>query len=1024
MKKLFLFAVAAFAMLATSCSKDADVVAPVEKGTVTFAVATPQLATRAKIGDGETATTLHYAVYDENWNHLEAFYGTKEINISTTVQFDLVDGKTYNFLFWAQNAAAPYTFNPDTKKVTVDYAGIKSNNEQLDAFFAPVEGVKVSASLPQQNVDLYRPFAQLNIATSDWALFTASEETFSKTEVKVWAYDTLDLVSGNVTNGAERTFTMNTMVTEAFAYDGKSYKWLSMNYLLVDDKELVKVTFNAENDNVSEKVWNNVPVERNYRTNIIGSLLTSTTDFKITIRPDFIEPPYELEPTAITTNAELEATLTANEAVISVTMGADLQVKGAVAEKLGGADTKYIIIDGKKLSTATTAVGADTTAECYKLTIDDDYMPVLQAVNPDAIIVLKNLVLTNNKPEGTWDIYDIIVKNDIEMENVVVEKALALNGEGMKATLKNVTIKESHDYYAMWISPVGQTITLEDCEIISAGRAIKIDQQYVDAPAKVVLNVKNSKFTSAKKAAILVETKAGAEINIEGIDITNVAADSVNAVWVDEDAVAYYNLVEVTGAQKVLEGAEYVAEGILLKDGVYLIMNATGMADVAKNYLKNGGSFSLEADIDMTGVKYEVTSGSKEIKFDGKNHTISGVTMENTVQAALFGDNNMYYIKNLTVANSTFTGQNVDGKGSAAAFLGFTEAHSSYTSKLENCHVVNCTIGHAKYVGGLIAFKDGSGNTEIKNCSVNYNTIISDYTEDGGVNYKGHCGGVIGYFASPVTISETTVSGNIFDTKGPRCGLFIGSANYDITVSGTVKLNEGLIALCGNINKISDWTKVNFIDGVFEGVKDSITKGEDVIFTEDVAGESSKGGYSEAGVAQTNGGVIDGGGNTLTVSGANGTWDCAIYTKGGTIKNLTINGAFRGIFTADQNEDIIVENVVLDDVCYTFSADDGNGQHYVHFTNSTLNGWTSYSNVFKGVTFTGCKFGQGTGGYKYAFCRPYNVTVFTDCDFEAGFEVDPVGKCTFVNCRLDGVTLTAENIGTLVTSNVQNAVVE
>ncbi|MEE1099787.1 MAG: DUF6562 domain-containing protein, partial [Alistipes sp.] len=292
MKKLFLFAVAAFAMLATSCSKDADVITPSEEGVVTFSVAAPQLSTRAKIGDGETATTLHYAVYDENWNHLEAFYGTKPISISTTVQFDLVDGKTYNFLFWAQNAAAPYTFNPDTKKVTVDYAGIKSNNEQLDAFFAPVEGVKVSASLPQQDVDLYRPFAQLNIATSDWDKFTASEETFSNTEVKVYAYDTLDLVSGDVANGLERTFTMNTMVTEAFAYDGTNYKWLSMNYLLIDGKELVKVTFNANNTDVEEKTWNNVPVERNYRTNIVGSLLTSTTDFKITIRPDFEKPDY------------------------------------------------------------------------------------------------------------------------------------------------------------------------------------------------------------------------------------------------------------------------------------------------------------------------------------------------------------------------------------------------------------------------------------------------------------------------------------------------------------------------------------------------------------------------------------------------------------------------------------------------------------------------------------------------------------------------------------------------------------
>ena len=67
------------------------------------------------------------------------------------------------------------------------------------------------------------------------------------------------------------------------------------------------------------------------------------------------------------------------------------------------------------------------------------------------------------------------------------------------------------------------------------------------------MTVKNYKFTTAKKAAIMVKSAAGAQINVENLDITGVAADKVNAVWVDSDSAAYYDLVTVTGGRKIQE---------------------------------------------------------------------------------------------------------------------------------------------------------------------------------------------------------------------------------------------------------------------------------------------------------------------------------------------------------------------------------------------------------------------------------------------------------------------------------------
>ncbi len=287
MKKMLFLMVAAVAMLAVSCSKEDSGISNGDNF-VTFKVTAPELATRA-LGDGTTAQTLHYAVYDAQWNHIAALDGTTSINITADVKMELIDGKVYNFIFWAQNADAPYTFDAAGKKMTVNYTDIKANNEKLDGFYAKVENMKVQSGITK-TVELFRPFAQLNVATLDWDTMVKSGETFDKTEVKVKAYNTLDFVSGAVSGEEVRTFNFETMPTETLAINGKSYKWMAMNYLLVNEKELVKVTFNANNTDVAEKEWDNVPVERNHRTHILGNLLTSSVDFEVIIRPAFEEP--------------------------------------------------------------------------------------------------------------------------------------------------------------------------------------------------------------------------------------------------------------------------------------------------------------------------------------------------------------------------------------------------------------------------------------------------------------------------------------------------------------------------------------------------------------------------------------------------------------------------------------------------------------------------------------------------------------------------------------------------------------
>ena len=202
-----------------------------------------------------------------------------------------------------------------------------------------------------------------------------------------------------------------------------------------------------------------------------------------------------------------------------------------------------------------------------------------------------------------------------------------------------------------------------------------------------------------------------------------------------------------------------------------------------------------------------------------------------------------------------------------------------------------------------------------------------------------------------------------------------------------------------------------------DALKEALANGEDVILGADVKVANSEvddNGYGAIGISQLNGGVIDGNGYSVSVD-AWGTWDSAINTTGGTIKNMFVTGGMRGIFVnhnSTYSDKVILDNVTIDGTVYTISCDQGTGKG-LDAVNSTFNGWTSYAATIGNVTFTDCNFGEGQG---YAFCRPYAPTVFTDCNFAAGYTVDPEAAVTFVNCTFGGKALTTENIADLVTS--------
>lgn len=289
-KFLSVFAVAS-AMLATSCSnEDFENGLNGNEADVTFTAQLPEGLQSRAFGDGTTAKTLSYAVYlkqNDSWTLTSAGKKDEEINnLKKTVSLRLVNGNTYQVVFWADDRNSVYNFDDTNRKVTANYTDITSNEEKLDAFFA-VEKITVNGT-SSKDVELKRPFAQLNIGTADLEEAKTAGSTVTKAGIKVKAYQTLKF-DGTVTDLSENevTFKSATLPNEDFPVSGNKY--LTMNYLLMpaDKKADNTVTIFYDNALVPERTFSNVPLQRNYRTNIYGNLLTSNEGFNVEIKPGF-----------------------------------------------------------------------------------------------------------------------------------------------------------------------------------------------------------------------------------------------------------------------------------------------------------------------------------------------------------------------------------------------------------------------------------------------------------------------------------------------------------------------------------------------------------------------------------------------------------------------------------------------------------------------------------------------------------------------------------------------------------------
>ena len=805
-------AVTAFGMLLTSCQNDLDFVQNAgETSTVSFSVGTPEIATRA-YSDGLTAKVLQYAVYDSEGNILSDLTETNAtINGSTTVNLQLTTGDSYAVIFWAAAENAPYTVNFDEKTMTVSYDGAKSNDEARDAFYKYHTFTVTGAQT--ETVELRRPFAQLNIGTSD---YTASENagyvpTTSAVTVKN-VYTTLSLADGAATGETEAVFAANA-IPEGEQFPVAGYEYLAMNYLLINsEKEVVDVefTYADANNDAKTRTVGSVPVQRNHRTNIYGQLLTSDVDINVEIKPEYddddkygaIDGQVYVK---VSTIEEFNAAF-ADENVDIIILTADLVLdtpltRAAADPVLTVSANKTLTIDlnGKKLSATSSATGK----------------------NYNMFDVRGTLTVKNGTMEYEHKGDNMGWNNFAELFYVGFNGTLNLDG----VTAKNLGGSDMA-YVIDMVNATNITVNVKNSTLESTYIPIRVFNNSKTGVNNVSIENSTLKgkycfwvqywLADGRDEATLAQTlKLDIFNSAEGESNNNtfVFANNYDApvLYGFNEAVYFNEFGQEISLLTPIEGAEGVG---LDSEGNYVVTADAGLAWVAANVAANDGfagkTIKLDADIDLdlgnddngepisnnpigrdpeTG---EVTAFKGT--FDGQGHTIANLYQSGwafNYELDKYGSIGLFSkLEGATVKNVVLDGFEAQIEGGDISFVA---GSATGTCVFENIEIKNGKIGtYNNGIGGIIG-GSGAGEFTFRNIKLGSDVVL------GGLwgSFDSSIGGIVGQAEPGATYNFENVEINCridayndctasYDYYLYRmCGMIIGRCAKTTTINGS-----------------------------------------------------------------------------------------------------------------------------------------------------------------------------------------------------------------------------------------------
>ena len=967
MKKFLLIAVAAFGMLMTACSKD-EVAQPVvggEESVVTFTVEAPVMATRAH-GDGYSATELNWAVYDRNADEGSEplFTDSKNFDqdqLTTTVKIPFVNGMTYDVLFWAEAPGTESPYAVDWAAKTVGYADatkLVSNSEDYDAFYYFLTGDE----LPEitgpvtKTVELKRPFAQLNIKTNDADKAEQSDVVVKNVQVVVKnGYTAFDFVYGNGINQGAVTF-------GSFAKLGDTT--LATNYLFTGgEKSLVDVEFSYtdENEKVSDEgrtmEFAAVPVQRNYRTNIVGSLLTSEGNFNIVTLPGF-----------------------------------------------DGTETFDAPSEWDGVSTETPAADANGV---IRINSAEEFVGLME-VTGNSIFIGKTILLE----------LDIDLKGNA-IKGIGGDSNFAGVFDGQGHTVSNFTLDATHrSYYAGLFNQVSHGGTIKNLTVKNA--TIK-GKSMVGAVASSLDSNATVENCKAIGCTLIGVKKVGSVVGYSaGSTVKGNYAENCTIVFSEKEAgeVLGYENTGSTVEGNTFENIVFMPSAAALAKE--MTPDANGVINISRDYTISGDWTSLKYSGEITingnghtlkGLNKPLLVGNAAAKL-----TINDLTIANSEIGVAANENGLgtgaflCFIDAYGSAafnNCHLVASTVTGNERAGGLLGYT---SGENLSIKNCTVVDCEIKAVGGAAGLVCHTDAL--TEVKDSSVENITV--EATED-RTGKAALAGAVIGTVNGNTIFNNVTAIGNTVKNYGAvGYSEMIGRINGKLTIDGQTCVAPGVTMNAdGSVYTVSTGAGFKYLATVVlaDGSKN---------ITAELANDIDLAGIEWPAVKTSAAFVLDGKDHAiknLTTSAVedHGFYSTALFTstrKATTIKNLVVeNAAITGkggdnshgaFLVACNYADLTISGVTVKNSRISNCDRTGGLVTYLYFKTANVENCVVEGCTINSIGTAGAVLGMNNGhNFTMKGCNVVNTTVSSsEGNIKAGI---------FIGTWQNAGTLTSEN---------------
>ena len=262
-----------------------------------------------------------YLLEGEDGSATASLYGTRHIvkmqdKKASFEDLNLITGQKYRFVLWADHVD-----NPDTEAglavdkfyetdaadglqtvtmVTESYAG---NEDKRDAFFYRSDNAVTVDGPADYTLQLKRPFGQLNIITTDYGLIPKTHKDLLPAKVQL-AYKSIptgiNLLTGELLSSDGSITTQDVTGTAVDIADlsvsgNSDARQLSFDYILapatgqhvINELKMSFLKSDGSATGITDYTFKSLPVQRNYRTNVSGALLTDRAGVDVKVEPGF-----------------------------------------------------------------------------------------------------------------------------------------------------------------------------------------------------------------------------------------------------------------------------------------------------------------------------------------------------------------------------------------------------------------------------------------------------------------------------------------------------------------------------------------------------------------------------------------------------------------------------------------------------------------------------------------------------------------------------------------------------------------